>query len=163
MIFSPPPVFAGVSCVGESGESANMTECLQWAGPLPPQIRECRVACKDDCTLTAWSKFSGCAGCGSSSRRNRVLTGKVYTFLHRLGDTDITRGSRSLFTSGKVGLLGQAFSTTAPESLTRLPIPRQRNKHLHRLDSSSAAFREHLHQLQDRKKKHIQLAARPQR
>ncbi|XP_056290680.1 thrombospondin type-1 domain-containing protein 7B isoform X1 [Pseudoliparis swirei] len=66
----------GVSCVGESGESANMTECLQWAGPLPPQIRECRVACKDDCTLTAWSKFSGCAGCGSSSRRNRVLTGR---------------------------------------------------------------------------------------
>uniref|UniRef100_A0A3P9C4G4 Thrombospondin type 1 domain containing 7B n=1 Tax=Maylandia zebra TaxID=106582 RepID=A0A3P9C4G4_9CICH len=62
-----------VSCVGQSGESANMTECLQWAGPLPPQIRECQVACKDDCTLTAWSKFSECAGCGSSRIRKRSL------------------------------------------------------------------------------------------
>ncbi|XP_039883311.1 thrombospondin type-1 domain-containing protein 7B isoform X1 [Simochromis diagramma] len=66
----------GVSCVGQSGESANMTECLQWAGPLPPQIRECRVACKDDCTLTAWSKFSECAGCGSSRIRKRSLAGR---------------------------------------------------------------------------------------
>lgn len=53
-----------------------MTECLQWAGPLPPQIRECRVACKDDCTLTAWSKFSECTGCGSSQTRRRSLIGK---------------------------------------------------------------------------------------
>lgn len=66
----------GVSCVGEDGESANMTECLRWADPLPPQIRECRVACKDDCTLTAWSKFSECAGCGSSRSRKRSLTGR---------------------------------------------------------------------------------------
>uniref|UniRef100_A0A3B5A609 Thrombospondin type 1 domain containing 7B n=1 Tax=Stegastes partitus TaxID=144197 RepID=A0A3B5A609_9TELE len=63
-----------VSCVEESGESANMTECLRWAGPLPPQVRRCRVACKDDCTLTAWSKFSECAGCGSSRSHQRSLT-----------------------------------------------------------------------------------------
>lgn len=61
------------------GESANMTECLRWAGPLPPQIRECRVACKDDCTLTSWSKFSECAGCGSSRSRKRSLTGKDFS------------------------------------------------------------------------------------
>ncbi|XP_047457726.1 thrombospondin type-1 domain-containing protein 7B isoform X2 [Mugil cephalus] len=66
----------GVSCVAESGESANVTECLRWAGPLPPQSRECRVACKDDCALTAWSKFSECAGCGSSRSRKRSLTGR---------------------------------------------------------------------------------------
>uniref|UniRef100_A0A3P8SWS5 Thrombospondin type 1 domain containing 7B n=1 Tax=Amphiprion percula TaxID=161767 RepID=A0A3P8SWS5_AMPPE len=63
-----------VSCIGENGESANMTECLRWAGPLPLQIRECHVACKDDCTLTAWSKFSECAGCGSSRSHKRSLT-----------------------------------------------------------------------------------------
>ncbi|XP_037542046.1 thrombospondin type-1 domain-containing protein 7B [Nematolebias whitei] len=66
----------GVSCIGEKGEPANMTECLQWAGPLQSQIRECRVACKDDCTLTAWSKFSDCAGCGSSQTRRRSLLGR---------------------------------------------------------------------------------------
>ncbi|KAM8857281.1 thrombospondin type-1 domain-containing protein 7B isoform 1-T2 [Synchiropus picturatus] len=66
----------GVSCVGDDGELANMTDCLRWADPLPPQIRRCRVACKDDCTLTAWSKFSECAGCGSSRYRRRSLAGR---------------------------------------------------------------------------------------
>uniref|UniRef100_A0AAQ6I9L7 Thrombospondin type-1 domain-containing protein 7A n=1 Tax=Anabas testudineus TaxID=64144 RepID=A0AAQ6I9L7_ANATE len=66
----------GVSCVGESSESANMTACLRWAGSLPSQIRECRLPCKDDCTLTAWSKFSECTGCGSSRSRKRSLTGR---------------------------------------------------------------------------------------
>ncbi|XP_072253400.1 thrombospondin type-1 domain-containing protein 7B [Leuresthes tenuis] len=66
----------GVSCIEENGELANLTECLRWAGPLPPQIRECWVACKDDCTLTAWSKFSDCAGCGSLRTRKRSLTGR---------------------------------------------------------------------------------------
>uniref|UniRef100_A0A665UXM7 Thrombospondin type-1 domain-containing protein 7A n=1 Tax=Echeneis naucrates TaxID=173247 RepID=A0A665UXM7_ECHNA len=66
----------GVSCVGERGESANMTECLRWASPLPLQIRGCRVACKDDCTLTAWSRFSECTGCGTSRSRKRSLTGR---------------------------------------------------------------------------------------
>lgn len=79
--FSPRSFSAGISCVGESGESANMTECLRWAGPLPPQVRGCRVPCKDDCTLTAWSKFSDCAGCGSSRSRKRSLTGKGFSRL----------------------------------------------------------------------------------
>ncbi|XP_068186329.1 thrombospondin type-1 domain-containing protein 7B [Antennarius striatus] len=66
----------GISCVEESGEPANMTECLQRAGPLPLQIRQCRVPCKDDCTVTAWSKFSDCSGCGTSRSRKRSLTGR---------------------------------------------------------------------------------------
>ncbi|XP_019738101.1 thrombospondin type-1 domain-containing protein 7B isoform X2 [Hippocampus comes] len=66
----------GLSCVGENDEAANLTECLRWAGPLPAQIRACRVACKDDCTLTAWSKFSECIGCGSFQSRKRSLTGR---------------------------------------------------------------------------------------
>ncbi|XP_041663347.1 thrombospondin type-1 domain-containing protein 7B [Cheilinus undulatus] len=65
----------GLSCVKESDEPASMTECLRWAGPLPPQIRPCWVACKDDCTFTAWSEFSECSGCGSSHSRKRSLTG----------------------------------------------------------------------------------------
>ncbi|XP_056145668.1 thrombospondin type-1 domain-containing protein 7B [Lampris incognitus] len=66
----------GASCVGEDGEPADMTECLQWAGALPSLSRGCRVACKDDCTLTAWSRFSECTGCGSSRSRKRSLTGR---------------------------------------------------------------------------------------
>ncbi|XP_034041977.1 thrombospondin type-1 domain-containing protein 7B [Thalassophryne amazonica] len=66
----------GISCEGENNEPANMTECLQWAGPLPPQIRRCHIPCKDDCTLTTWSKFSECAECGNSRSRKRSLTGR---------------------------------------------------------------------------------------
>uniref|UniRef100_H3D083 Thrombospondin type-1 domain-containing protein 7A n=1 Tax=Tetraodon nigroviridis TaxID=99883 RepID=H3D083_TETNG len=66
----------GISCVSESDQSANVTECLRWAGPMPPQIRECRVLCKDDCALTAWSRFTECSGCGSSRSRKRTLTGR---------------------------------------------------------------------------------------
>uniref|UniRef100_A0A8C5G0V7 Thrombospondin, type I, domain containing 7Ba n=1 Tax=Gouania willdenowi TaxID=441366 RepID=A0A8C5G0V7_GOUWI len=66
----------GVSCVGESGEPANVTDCLQWAGPLPSQIQQCRVPCRDDCTLAAWSRFSECSGCGSFMSRRRSLTGR---------------------------------------------------------------------------------------
>ncbi|XP_061579008.1 thrombospondin type-1 domain-containing protein 7B [Cololabis saira] len=76
----------GLSCVGEDGESANMTECLRWAGPLPPQIRQCRVACKDDCILTAWSKFSECAGCGHSQTRKRALIGRSKKKEHCLNE-----------------------------------------------------------------------------
>lgn len=72
------PVLLGISCVDERGEPANITECLRWAGPVPPQMRECRVPCKDDCILTAWSRFSDCAGCGSSRSRKRSLTGKIF-------------------------------------------------------------------------------------
>ncbi|CAJ1071311.1 thrombospondin type-1 domain-containing protein 7B [Xyrichtys novacula] len=66
----------GVSCVQENGEPTNMTDCLHWAGPLPQQIRACRVPCTEDCTLTTWSKFSDCSGCGSFCSRTRSLTGR---------------------------------------------------------------------------------------
>uniref|UniRef100_A0A672YXA7 Thrombospondin, type I, domain containing 7Ba n=1 Tax=Sphaeramia orbicularis TaxID=375764 RepID=A0A672YXA7_9TELE len=61
--------------------------CLRWAGPTPPQIRDCRVPCKDDCTLTAWSRFSECAGCGSFRRRKRSLTGRSKKKEHCLNET----------------------------------------------------------------------------
>lgn len=75
---TPPPLppFAGISCVDDGDRSANVTDCLRWAGPVPPQIRECRVPCKDDCNLTAWSRFTECSGCGGSRIRKRSLTGK---------------------------------------------------------------------------------------
>ncbi|XP_015252845.1 PREDICTED: thrombospondin type-1 domain-containing protein 7B, partial [Cyprinodon variegatus] len=76
----------GISCVGEDGMPANMTECLQWAGPFPSHIRKCRVACKEDCTLTAWSKFSECAGCGSSRTRRRSLVGRSKKKEHCLNE-----------------------------------------------------------------------------
>ncbi|KAM7407697.1 hypothetical protein PAMA_003439 [Pampus argenteus] len=82
----PSTCMPGVSCVGEDGEPANMTECLRWADPLPPQIRECRVACKDDCTLTPWSKLSECAGCGGSQIRKRSLTGRSKKREHCLNE-----------------------------------------------------------------------------
>lgn len=87
MTFLPGPVFAGISCVEENGEPANMTECLRWAGPLPLQKRQCRVPCKDDCTLSAWSRFSDCAGCGSSRSRRRSLTGRDSILIHTMWDT----------------------------------------------------------------------------
>lgn len=96
------PVFAGISCVEESGEPANMTKCLRWAGPLPSQMRDCRVPCRDDCTLTAWSKFSDCAGCGSSRSRKRSLIGKNSIFIHRLWDTV----NSFILTCGMTGFLG---------------------------------------------------------
>lgn len=90
-----------------------MTECLRWAGPLPPQTRECRVPCKDDCALTAWSKFSDCAGCGSSRSRKRSLTGRDSIFIHRLWDT------ASCFT---FTVLGQAVSHWFPISKKHLML-----------------------------------------
>ncbi|CAL8267595.1 unnamed protein product [Lota lota] len=66
----------GLSCVSEQGEAAPIAACLRWAGPSPSQVRECRVACRDDCAMTAWSKFSDCAGCGSTRSRRRSLTGR---------------------------------------------------------------------------------------
>ncbi|KAF7655323.1 hypothetical protein LDENG_00057900 [Lucifuga dentata] len=76
----------GISCVGETGEWTSMMECLRWAGTMPQQIRECRVSCKDDCTLTSWSKFTECAGCGSSRSRKRSLTGRSKKKEHCLND-----------------------------------------------------------------------------
>lgn len=125
--FLPHPVFAGVSCVGESGESANMTQCLRWAGPLPPQFRECRVACKDDCTLTAWSKYSECTGCGTSTSRRRSLTGNGSTLIH----TNITQGDGFIFGLSSCvslrsridwkGLIFRIVATAAHSSSAEMP------------------------------------------
>ncbi|CAL8389300.1 unnamed protein product [Gadus morhua 'NCC'] len=67
----------GLSCSSEEEEEAvPIAACLRWAGPAPPQVRECRVACRDDCVLTAWSKFSDCSGCGGSRTRRRSPSGR---------------------------------------------------------------------------------------
>lgn len=100
--FLPFLVFAAISCVEESGEPANVTKCLRWAGPLPSQMRECHVPCRDDCTLTAWSKFSDCAGCGSSRTRKRSLIGKNSIFIHWMWDAV----NFFQFTCGMTGFLG---------------------------------------------------------
>ncbi|XP_016097128.1 thrombospondin type-1 domain-containing protein 7B-like [Sinocyclocheilus grahami] len=65
----------GVSCVDEYDEMAAVSECLQWAGPMPSRFRSCWVPCRDDCTFSSWSKFSECSGCGSRRTRKRTLTG----------------------------------------------------------------------------------------
>uniref|UniRef100_A0A8C9U5U9 Thrombospondin type-1 domain-containing protein 7A n=1 Tax=Scleropages formosus TaxID=113540 RepID=A0A8C9U5U9_SCLFO len=65
-----------VTCVGNDDEPANMTECLQWAGTMPLQVRPCQVPCKDDCTFSNWSKFTDCSGCGGWRTRKRTLTGR---------------------------------------------------------------------------------------
>ncbi|CAL8370348.1 unnamed protein product [Arctogadus glacialis] len=69
----------GLSCSSEEEEeeAAPIAACLRWAGPSPPQLRECRVACRDDCVLTAWSKFSDCSGCGGSRTRRRSPSGTL--------------------------------------------------------------------------------------
>uniref|UniRef100_A0A674ML26 Thrombospondin type-1 domain-containing protein 7A n=1 Tax=Takifugu rubripes TaxID=31033 RepID=A0A674ML26_TAKRU len=66
----------GLETRGKCDQTANVTDCLRWAGPVPPQIRECRVPCKEDCTLTVWSRFTQCSGCGGSRSRKRSLTGR---------------------------------------------------------------------------------------
>ncbi|MBN3300954.1 THS7B protein, partial [Amia calva] len=66
----------GVACVKDEDEVADVSECLQWAGAMPSQIRECRVPCRDDCTFTSWSKFSACTGCGAARSRRRSVTGR---------------------------------------------------------------------------------------
>ncbi|KAK1789123.1 hypothetical protein P4O66_015074, partial [Electrophorus voltai] len=64
-----------LSCMDENEEPAAMSECLQWAGRMPTQVRTCWVPCRDDCTFSTWSRFTECTGCGSSSRK-RSLTGR---------------------------------------------------------------------------------------
>nr|XP_015213731.1 PREDICTED: thrombospondin type-1 domain-containing protein 7B isoform X1 [Lepisosteus oculatus]XP_015213732.1 PREDICTED: thrombospondin type-1 domain-containing protein 7B isoform X1 [Lepisosteus oculatus] len=66
----------GVTCVRDDGEDGDVTECLQWAGTMPLQVRECRVPCRDDCTFTSWSKFTLCTGCGAMRSRKRALAGR---------------------------------------------------------------------------------------
>ncbi|XP_052004347.1 thrombospondin type-1 domain-containing protein 7B-like [Xyrauchen texanus] len=72
----------GVSCVDEYDEVADMSECLQWAEPMPSRFRSCWVPCRDDCALSTWSKFTECAGCGNRRTRKRTLTGRSRKQVH---------------------------------------------------------------------------------
>ncbi|KAG7464148.1 hypothetical protein MATL_G00184190 [Megalops atlanticus] len=65
-----------VTCVSEDDEPEDVSECLQQVGSLPPRVRPCRVPCRDDCTLSSWSKFTECSGCGGRRSRKRSLTGR---------------------------------------------------------------------------------------
>ncbi|RXM99292.1 Thrombospondin type-1 domain-containing protein 7B [Acipenser ruthenus] len=65
-----------VTCLRDDDETADMTECLQRAGPMPSMAKRCKVPCKDDCTFTTWSKFTSCTGCGVTRSRKRSLTGR---------------------------------------------------------------------------------------
>ncbi|KAM9461440.1 thrombospondin type-1 domain-containing protein 7B [Clarias gariepinus] len=65
-----------VTCVGMDDAPADMAECVRWAGAMPNAVQQCRVACKDDCIFSSWSKFSQCQGCGGSRTRTRSLIGR---------------------------------------------------------------------------------------
>ncbi|XP_070435726.1 thrombospondin type-1 domain-containing protein 7B isoform X1 [Equus przewalskii] len=66
-----------VSCISDEIQSAEMTECLKQTNGMPPLVQECTVPCRDDCTFTAWSKFTPCsANCETTRSRRRQLTGK---------------------------------------------------------------------------------------
>ncbi|XP_042638425.1 thrombospondin type-1 domain-containing protein 7B [Orycteropus afer afer] len=66
-----------VSCVSDENQLAEMMECLKRTNGMPPLVQECMVPCRDDCTFTAWSKFTPCSGnCETTRSRRRQLTGK---------------------------------------------------------------------------------------
>ncbi|XP_047666453.1 thrombospondin type-1 domain-containing protein 7B isoform X2 [Tachysurus fulvidraco] len=65
-----------LTCIGMDDAPADMTECVQWAGAMPTAVQKCRVACKDDCIFSSWSKFSPCQSCGGSRTRTRTLIGR---------------------------------------------------------------------------------------
>ncbi|XP_072517288.1 thrombospondin type-1 domain-containing protein 7B [Salminus brasiliensis] len=65
-----------VTCVGVDDIPADVAECMRWAGVKPAAVRHCRVACRDDCTFSSWSKFSQCQGCGGWRVRTRSLIGR---------------------------------------------------------------------------------------
>ncbi|NXN47599.1 THS7B protein, partial [Rhinoptilus africanus] len=66
-----------VTCLSEYDDSADVSDCLRWAGAMPPLVQECHVPCKDDCTFTPWSKFTACSfDCESTRSRRRSLTGR---------------------------------------------------------------------------------------
>ncbi|KAI4900579.1 hypothetical protein NFI96_017260 [Prochilodus magdalenae] len=65
-----------VTCVGVDDAPADVAECVKWAGVMPTAVRQCRVACRDDCTFSSWSKFSHCQGCGGWRTRTRSLIGR---------------------------------------------------------------------------------------
>ncbi|XP_063067955.1 thrombospondin type-1 domain-containing protein 7B-like [Engraulis encrasicolus] len=65
-----------VRCVGADDMPAELWLCVRWAGPVPARVRGCRVACRDDCTVSSWSGFTPCQGCGGWRTRTRALTGR---------------------------------------------------------------------------------------
>ncbi|NWV59055.1 THS7B protein, partial [Malurus elegans] len=66
-----------VTCLSELGGSADVGDCVRWAGPMPALVQECLVPCKDDCTFTPWSKFTACSSdCEATRSRRRSLTGR---------------------------------------------------------------------------------------
>uniref|UniRef100_A0A8C2UC31 Thrombospondin type-1 domain-containing protein 7A n=1 Tax=Coturnix japonica TaxID=93934 RepID=A0A8C2UC31_COTJA len=66
-----------VTCLTENNESADVSECMKWAGPMPLLVQDCIIPCKDDCTFTPWSKFTACSfDCESTRTRRRSLTGR---------------------------------------------------------------------------------------
>ncbi|XP_025979254.2 thrombospondin type-1 domain-containing protein 7B [Dromaius novaehollandiae] len=66
-----------VTCLSENNDSADVTECMKWTGPMPSLVQDCLVPCTDDCTFTPWSKFTACSfDCESMKSRRRSLTGR---------------------------------------------------------------------------------------
>ncbi|XP_060733030.1 thrombospondin type-1 domain-containing protein 7B [Tachysurus vachellii] len=65
-----------LSCVDDENEPVGVSECVQWAGPTPPQVQTCWISCKDDCTFSPWSKFTECSGCEGTRTRKRSVTGR---------------------------------------------------------------------------------------
>ncbi|XP_035379035.1 thrombospondin type-1 domain-containing protein 7B [Electrophorus electricus] len=65
-----------VTCVRMDNTPADIAECMQWSGAMPTTVRQCRVACRDDCRFSSWTRFSRCQGCGSWRIRTRSLTGR---------------------------------------------------------------------------------------
>ncbi|XP_075367636.1 thrombospondin type-1 domain-containing protein 7B isoform X2 [Mycteria americana] len=66
-----------VTCLSEHNDSADVGDCMRWAGAMPALVQECLVPCKDDCTFTPWSKFTACSfDCESTRSRRRSLTGR---------------------------------------------------------------------------------------
>lgn len=70
--------FLAVSCISDNNQSAEMMECLKQMNGMPPLMQECTVPCRNDCTFTAWSKFTPCsANCETTRSRRRQLTGRL--------------------------------------------------------------------------------------
>uniref|UniRef100_A0A8C0F672 Thrombospondin type-1 domain-containing protein 7A n=1 Tax=Bubo bubo TaxID=30461 RepID=A0A8C0F672_BUBBB len=66
-----------VTCLSEYDDSADVGDCMRWAGSMPSLVQECLIPCKDDCTFSPWSKFTACSfDCESTRSRRRSLTGR---------------------------------------------------------------------------------------
>ncbi|XP_074729867.1 thrombospondin type-1 domain-containing protein 7B isoform X2 [Strix uralensis] len=67
-----------VTCLSEYDDSADVGDCMRWAGSMPSLVQECLIPCKDDCTFSPWSKFTACSfDCESTRSRRRSLTGYI--------------------------------------------------------------------------------------